>query len=101
MLPNTATLLPLQGEAEYNNTMSAATATQAVVGALRIITPVRRAVLPKRRVTPSARPVAPPARPYSRILLTLPFLPLLFLALMPTVYNHVRAASILMVIADM
>jgi pimeloyl-ACP methyl ester carboxylesterase len=44
---------------------------------------------------------APPAQRYSRILLILPFLPILFLALTPTVYDHLRAASILMVIADM
>ena len=37
----------------------------------------------------------------SRILLALPFLPLLLLALAPTVYGHLRATSILMVIADM
>jgi len=44
---------------------------------------------------------APPAPRYSRILLALPFLPILFLALTPTAYDHLRAASILMVIADM
>ena len=37
----------------------------------------------------------------SRVLLALPFLPLLLLALAPTVYGHLRATSILMVIADM
>jgi len=40
-------------------------------------------------------------RPFSSILLTLPFLPLLLLVLAPPVYNHLRAASTLMVIADM
>ena len=44
---------------------------------------------------------ANPVRRFSRILLALPFLPLLFLALTPVVYDHLRAASILMVIADM
>jgi dienelactone hydrolase len=39
-------------------------------------------------------------RRYSRIFLALPFLPLLFLALTPTVYGHLRALSILMVVAD-
>lgn len=62
-------------------------------------------------VAPAIEPVALPApqpsrtvRPlgtYSRLLLALPFLPLLFLAFMPTGYNHLRATSILMVIADM
>jgi dienelactone hydrolase len=49
----------------------------------------------------SAAQSATAVRPYSRILLALPFLPILLLALAPTVYNHLRAASILMVIADM
>jgi len=48
------------------------------------------------RLSPVIRP-----RPFSRLLLALPFLPLLLLALAPTVYNHLRAASTLMVIADM
>jgi pimeloyl-ACP methyl ester carboxylesterase len=43
----------------------------------------------------------PSPKPYSRILLALPFLLILFLASMPTIYDHLRAASILMVIADM
>jgi pimeloyl-ACP methyl ester carboxylesterase len=38
---------------------------------------------------------------YSRRWLALPFLILLFLALTPPIYNHLRAASILMAIADM
>lgn len=38
---------------------------------------------------------------YSRRWLALPFLVLLLLALTPPVYNHLRAASILMAIADM
>ena len=38
--------------------------------------------------------------PYSRILLALPFLTLLLLALAPTLYGHLRAASILSIIAD-
>jgi pimeloyl-ACP methyl ester carboxylesterase len=37
----------------------------------------------------------------SRVLLALPFLPILLLVLAPPVYNHLRAASTLMVIADM
>jgi dienelactone hydrolase len=55
-------------------------------------------------VTAMAQPVSqvtPRLRRYSRISLVLPFLPLLFLALTPTVYDHLRAVSILMVIADM
>lgn len=54
-------------------------------------------------VTATAQPVSqatPRLRRYSRIFLVLPFLPLLFLALTPTVYDHLRAVSILMVIAD-
>lgn len=39
-------------------------------------------------------------RPCRRIFLILPFLPLLFLALAPTVYGYLRAVSILTVIAD-
>ena len=38
---------------------------------------------------------------YFRIFLALPFLPLLLLALAPTFYGHLRAASILSVIAEM
>jgi dienelactone hydrolase len=49
----------------------------------------------------ACRAPQPPVRRCSRILLALPFLPLLLLALAPTVYNNLRAASILMVIADM
>jgi dienelactone hydrolase len=41
------------------------------------------------------------ARPYSRILLALPFLTIVLLALTPPVYNHLRAASALTVIAEM
>src|SRR6202521_4978371 len=57
------------------------------------------ALVPAAR--PAPRHVPPAARPISRILLALPFLPILFLALMPTAYNHLRAASILMAIAEM
>src|ERR1700692_58562 len=46
-----------------------------------------------RRAAPSARL---PLRRYSRTLLILPFLPLLFLALAPTRYKSLRAASILL-----
>ncbi len=55
-------------------------------------------------VTAAPQPVSrvtPHLRRYSRISLVLPFLPLLFLALTPTVYDHLRAVSVLMVIADM
>src|ERR1700694_2520715 len=52
-------------------------------------------------VAQTVPPPTPRIQPISRIILALPFLALLFLALMPTVYNHLRAASILMVIADM
>lgn len=45
--------------------------------------------------------MVPCARRFRRIFLVLPFLPLILLALTPTVYDHLRAASILMVIADM
>jgi len=54
-------------------------------------------------VTATAQPapqVKAHLRRYSRILLALPFLPLLLLALTPTVYGHLRALSILMVVAD-
>ncbi len=73
--------LPLHREAGYNDSMSPATSRSAW-----------RATAP---------PVTSPVRRYSRILLALPFLPLLLLALAPAVYDHLRAASILMVIADM
>lgn len=54
-----------------------------------------------RAVTPQTMAHSkPPVRHYSRILLTLPFLIVLLLALTPTVYDHMRALSILMVIAD-
>jgi dienelactone hydrolase len=46
------------------------------------------------------RPVQPVPR-HSRIWLALPFLSLLLLALAPAVYGHLRATSVLMVIADM
>ena len=39
---------------------------------------------------------APSRRRYSRILLVLPFLPLLFLAVAPTAYNELRATAILL-----
>jgi pimeloyl-ACP methyl ester carboxylesterase len=39
---------------------------------------------------------APSPRRYSRVLLALPFLPLLFLAVAPTVYNELRATAILL-----
>ncbi len=39
---------------------------------------------------------APHHRRYSRILLALPFLPLLFLATAPTVYNQLRATAVLL-----
>jgi dienelactone hydrolase len=44
--------------------------------------------------------VIPHLRRYSRILLALPFLPLLLLAVAPTVYGHLRAVSVLMIVAD-
>ena len=69
---------PCAGEAGYNDSMSPATV----------------AAQPTHRT-------ANPVQRFSRIWLTLPFLPLLFLALTPVVYDHLRAASILMVIADM
>ena len=57
---------------------------------------------------PAPAPAAQPAPgasarfpSYSRIFLVLPFLPLLLLALAPSVYGHLRAASILSIIADM
>ena len=56
--------------------------------------------MPPVTATAQAAPQVIPHRRYSRILLALPFLPLLFLALTPTVYGHLRALSILMVIAD-
>jgi dienelactone hydrolase len=46
-----------------------------------------------------ANNAAPLARRYSRFLLLLPFLPLLFLAIAPTVYNELRATSFLLEIA--
>jgi pimeloyl-ACP methyl ester carboxylesterase len=49
----------------------------------------------------SSAKLARTVRPYSKILLTLPFLPILLLVLVPPVYNHLRAASTLMMIADM
>ena len=52
-------------------------------------------------VPQSAPRVTTPIRRYSRILLLFAFLPLLLLPLAPTVYGHLRADSILMVIADM
>jgi pimeloyl-ACP methyl ester carboxylesterase len=60
---------------------------------------VEAPVAPQPALPKPAPPLPIPS--FSRILLALPFLPLLFLALMPTVYNHLRAASTLMVIADM
>ncbi len=52
-----------------------------------------------------AAPTAPRASArfpsYSRIFLALPFLPLLLLALAPSFYGHLRAMSILSIIADM
>jgi dienelactone hydrolase len=47
----------------------------------------------------AAPSLAPRLRPYSRILLALPFLPLLFLAIAPAAYNELRATSILLQIA--
>jgi pimeloyl-ACP methyl ester carboxylesterase len=47
----------------------------------------------------SAPQAAAPLRRYSRVLLVLPFLPLLLLAVAPTVYNELRATSILLEIA--
>jgi dienelactone hydrolase len=44
----------------------------------------------------SANNAAQPARRYSRLLLALPLLPLLFLAVVPTVYNELRATSVLL-----
>ncbi len=61
--------------------------------------------LPFSSATKSARIPAPqrpantaaqPARRYSRLLLALPFLPLLFLAVAPWVYNELRASAILL-----
>jgi len=43
-----------------------------------------------------ANAAAQPARRYSRILLALPFLPLLFLAVAPWAYNELRASAILL-----
>jgi dienelactone hydrolase len=44
----------------------------------------------------AAQVSAPSHRRYSRILLALPFLPLLFLAIAPTVYNQLRATAVLL-----
>jgi pimeloyl-ACP methyl ester carboxylesterase len=53
---------------------------------------------------PAAKPAPqpqPPLQRYSRKLIVLAFTPLLILAFTPTIYDHLRAVSTLMVIADM
>lgn len=55
---------------------------------------------PVRATAQPGSQVRPQRWCYSRISLVLPFLPLLFLVLTPTVYVYLRAVSILMVIAD-
>lgn len=54
---------------------------------------------PSSSAQSSSNGFAPPPRRYSRLLLALPFLPLLFLAIAPSVYNELRATSILMEIS--
>jgi pimeloyl-ACP methyl ester carboxylesterase len=62
--------------------------------ALPFSSATRSACIPASRS--SATNAAPPARRYSRLLLALPFLPLLFLAVVPTVYDELRATSVLL-----